>query len=109
MPVSAVQSGYQMLQQSTQMADKSSREINQANLPEYPKIERNKPQLPPLEAFPNRNEPDSNKPSALYSSLSPDKINAIHELNQANQYARIGTNIIQRDQDMIGSLLDVRV
>lgn len=57
-----------------------------------------------MEAFPN-----TNKQSALYSAPAPDKINAIHELNQSNQYARIGTNMIQRDQDMIGSLLDVRV
>ncbi|WP_262021783.1 hypothetical protein [Vibrio quintilis] len=93
-----------MLQQSAQMADRSSRELNQAHMQDYPKVEQAKPELPPMEAFPN-----TNKQSALYSAPAPDKINAIHELNQSNQYARIGTNMIQRDQDMIGSLLDVRV
>ncbi|CAM3893374.1 hypothetical protein [Vibrio aerogenes] len=115
MPVSAVQSGYQILQQSSRIADNSSREINQAQLKDYPNVDQNKPELPSIEAFPDtnnlntKNQPDINKPSALYSSPPPDKINAIYQLNQANQYAKIGTNMIQRDQDMIGTLLDVRV
>ncbi|MDC0609446.1 hypothetical protein OAP63_01815 [Vibrio sp.] len=31
------------------------------------------------------------------------------DLNQAVQYNRVGTNIVQKNQEMIGSLLDVRV
>ncbi len=30
-------------------------------------------------------------------------------LNQAQQYNRVGASVIQREQEMIGSLLDVRV
>jgi hypothetical protein len=31
------------------------------------------------------------------------------KLNQAQQYNKVGTNVMQRDQDMIGSLLDIHI
>ncbi|WP_084193426.1 hypothetical protein [Vibrio aerogenes] len=85
MPVSAVQSGYQILQQSSRIADNSSREINQAQLKDYPNVDQNKPELPSIEAFPDtnnlntKNQPDINKPSALYSS--PPRIKSMQSTN----------------------------
>lgn len=91
MPVSSVQPGYSIIQQATNMADDAARDIqrNQAHSTEsdlaFNKVEQAKP-----------------KPV-------PDNVDALIDLNQAKQYSRIGTNVIQREQDMIGSLLDIRV
>jgi hypothetical protein len=36
-------------------------------------------------------------------------IEPLTQLTQANQYSRVGTNVLQRDQEMIGTLLDIHV
>ncbi|EKO4004761.1 hypothetical protein KW534_04005 [Vibrio fluvialis] len=94
MPVSAVQPGYSIIQQSSKMAEDAAREIqqNKAYNPvditdkamEFNKVELDKPR---------RNDP----------------VDPLIKLNQSLQYGRIGTNVLQRDQDMIGSLLDISV
>lgn len=93
MPVSSVQPGYSIIQQSSKMADSAARDIqrNQASDTAHQDAM----------AF-NKVEFDKSKPT-------PDNIDAMVELNQARQYNRIGANVVQRDQDMIGSLLDIRV
>lgn len=95
MSVSSVQPGYSIIQQSSKMADDAARDIqrnqvvNPANTSNdslaFNKVERDKPQ--PV----------------------PNNVDALVQLNQAQQYSRVGTNVLQRDQDMIGSLLDISV
>ncbi|PXA73010.1 hypothetical protein [Vibrio sp. 11986-1-5] len=94
MSVSAVSSGYPILQQSSKMAGEAAHEIQQAQIhtsraSQDPALQRNSLDTPP--------------------SKKPDTVNALINLNQAQQYNRVGASVIQREQEMIGSLLDVRV
>ncbi|WP_159652764.1 hypothetical protein [Vibrio atypicus] len=95
MSVSAVQSGYQVIEQSSKMAEEAALEISQASsLPpvekdktlEFNKVEFKAPELP-----------------------EPSHIESLTKLNQSSQYSKVGTNMLQRDQDMIGTLLDIHI
>lgn len=37
-----------------------------------------------------------------------DEISALTQLNQAENYGRVGANVIQRSNDMVGTILDVK-
>ncbi|CAM3803728.1 hypothetical protein [Vibrio aquimaris] len=92
MAVSAVQPGYQLIEQSSKMAEEAAREIYQ------PKATN------PIEKDNSYhfNEVEFKPPEA--SQIEP-----MFKLTQAEQYSRIGTNVLQRDQEMIGTLLDIHV
>ncbi len=96
MSVSAVSNGSSMVMHSSKMMEDAAREIQQASLPVESTI--GKPIDPTLQPAP----PAPNKQYANH-------IDALNSLNQASHYSRIGTNLIQRDQDMLGTMLDVRV
>ncbi|EJL6415647.1 hypothetical protein NMS10_001989 [Vibrio cholerae] len=96
MSVSAVSNGSSMVMHSSKMMEDAAREIQQASLPVEPTI--GKPIDPTLQPAPPA-------PKKQYAN----HIDALNSLNQASHYSRIGTNLIQRDQDMLGTMLDVRV
>ncbi|HCT5078327.1 TPA: hypothetical protein OTZ30_002977 [Vibrio cholerae] len=96
MSVSAVSNGSSMVMHSSKMMEDAAREIQQASLPVESTI--GKPIDPTLQPAP----PAPKKQYAKH-------IDALNSLNQASHYSRIGTNLIQRDQDMLGTMLDVRV
>ncbi|AKB06990.1 hypothetical protein [Vibrio cholerae] len=96
MSVSAVSNGSSMVMHSSKMMEDAAREIQQASLPVESTI--GKPIDPTLQPAP----PAAKKQYANH-------IDALNSLNQASHYSRIGTNLIQRDQDMLGTMLDVRV
>ncbi|EHS7464356.1 hypothetical protein IG511_03845 [Vibrio cholerae] len=96
MSVSAVSNGSSMVMHSSKMMEDAAREIQQASLPVESTV--GKPIDPTLQPA----------PPALKKQYA-DHIDALNALNQASHYSRIGTNIIQRDQDMLGTMLDVRV
>lgn len=96
MPVSAVSNGSSMVMHSSKMMEDAAREIQQASLPVESTI--GKPIDPTLQPAPPA-------PKKQYAN----HIDALNSLNQASHYSRIGTNLIQRDQDMLGTMLDVRV
>ncbi|OFJ25729.1 hypothetical protein R4536_18995 [Vibrio cholerae] len=96
MSVSAVSNGSSMVMHSSKMMEDAAREIQQASLPVESTV--GKPIDPTLQPAP----PASKKQYANH-------IDALNSLNQASHYSRIGTNLIQRDQDMLGTMLDVRV
>ena len=91
MPVSAIQPSYQLLEQSSKMANEAALEINART------------QMPVEKA----SSLDFNKVEFKAPNVSD--IDPLVKLNQASQYSRIGTNVLQRDQDMIGSLLDIHI
>lgn len=97
MSVSAVSSGYPIIQQSSKMAGEAAHEIQQAQI--HSSRVQQDPALQ-LNALDNKPTPPSKK---------PDAVNGLINLNQAQQYNRVGASVIQREQEMIGSLLDVRV
>ncbi|EJL6527893.1 hypothetical protein ACT7TZ_002651 [Vibrio cholerae] len=96
MSVSAVSNGSSMVMHSSKMMEDDAREIQQASLPVESTI--GKPIDPTLQPAPPA-------PKKQYAN----HIDALNSLNQASHYSRIGTNLIQRDQDMLGTMLDVRV
>ncbi|EMK6904722.1 hypothetical protein V9J78_002323 [Vibrio cholerae] len=96
MSVSAVSNGSSMVMHSSKMMEDAAREIQQASLPVESTIV--KPIDPTLQPAPPA-------PKKQYAN----HIDALNSLNQASHYSRIGTNLIQRDQDMLGTMLDVRV
>ncbi|HGS4651721.1 TPA: hypothetical protein ACMDOA_001756 [Vibrio cholerae] len=96
MSVSAVSNGSSMVMHSSKMMEDAAREIQQASLPVESTI--GKPIDPTLQPAPPA-------PKKQYAN----HIDALNSLNQASHYSRIGTNLIQRNQDMLGTMLDVRV
>ncbi|MCW8334870.1 hypothetical protein [Vibrio paucivorans] len=95
MPVSGVQSGYQVIEQSNKMAEEAALEIAQQQ------------SIAPVELHDKSlefNKIDDDSPPPLPSSHEP-----LIKLGNAQHYNRIGTNMLQREQDMIGSLLDIHV
>ncbi|EPU1004599.1 hypothetical protein ACVUMT_000713 [Vibrio cholerae] len=96
MSVSAVSNGSSMVMHSSKMMEDAAREIQQASLPVESTIGKSiDPTLQPTPPAPKKQ----------YAN----HIDALNSLNQASHYSRIGTNLIQRDQDMLGTMLDVRV
>jgi len=93
MPVSSVQSGYQIIDMSSKMAEDAAHEI-----------QRNQQ----LQSIPKDNTYDFNQVEFKVTPL-PSDIESLTKLNTAQQYNKIGTNVIQRDQEMIGTLLDIHV
>ncbi|MFM2586880.1 hypothetical protein [Vibrio sp. TBV020] len=93
MAVSSVQSGYQIIDMSSKMAEEAALEIQQSqralSMPKDDSYEFNKVKF--------NSEP------------LPSQIDAINKLNSSERYSRVGTNVLQRDQDMIGTLLDIHV
>ncbi|EKG74727.1 hypothetical protein VCCP103710_3570 [Vibrio cholerae CP1037(10)] len=85
-----------MVMHSSKMMEDAAREIQRASLPVESTI--GKPIDPTLQPAPPA-------PKKQYAN----HIDALNSLNQASHYSRIGTNLIQRDQDMLGTMLDVRV
>ncbi|EGR2394030.1 hypothetical protein EFU53_000655 [Vibrio cholerae] len=96
MSVSAVSNGSSMVMHSSKMMEDAAREIQQASLPVESTV--GKPIDPTLQPAPPA-------PKKQYAN----HIDALNSLNQASHYSRIGTNLIQREQDMLGTMLDVRV
>jgi len=93
MAVSAVQSGYQIIDMSSKMAEEAAREIQHNQQ---------------AQSIPKDNTYDFNQVEFKVSQ-PPSDIDALTKLTRAEQYNRIGTNVIQRDQEMIGTLLDIHV
>lgn len=91
MPVSSVQSGYQIIDMSSKMAEDAALEIQQNQQ---------------LHSMANKDGYEFNKVEfkAPASDFEP-----LTKLTSAEQYSRIGTNVLQRDQEMIGTLLDIHV
>lgn len=95
MSISSLQSGYPIVQQSYKMADEAAREIQESNSFEND--------------FSNNDALKFNAVEHKKEHHSKSDIEPMMKLNQAVQYNRVGANVIQREQDMIGSLLDIHI
>lgn len=95
MSISSLQSGYPIVQQSYKMADEAARDIQKSA--SYKHDFGNDDAL-------KFNAVENKKARQPKSDIEP-----ILKLNQASQYNRVGVNVMQREQDMIGSLLDVHI
>ncbi|MCE0496021.1 hypothetical protein [Vibrio salinus] len=104
MTINSIQSGYNLINQSSQMASKAADDINSARTENDQKSTSS--QLLPNDI--EKKEAASNDEKSK-SSSSTNNIDPLIELNKAVQYNKAGTNIVQKNQEMLGSMLDVRV
>lgn len=122
MSISGIQSGYQMIQQSSVMAEDAARDINQINKTSshteqdfQPKTEISPKQDLELQQDPIITQDDSlsfNKIEFMQESEPSAPISYVdstQQLTQAAGYNRIGANIVERNNEMIGSLLDIHI
>ncbi|KUI98120.1 hypothetical protein VRK_28210 [Vibrio sp. MEBiC08052] len=108
MSVSALQSGYQMIDHATQMTNEASRDLNRVAQHRSDEQIQQEPRMVDSSPAPQQNTIRQQKEIA---DKNPDQtqVDALMKLNQATQYNRVGANVIQREQDMIGSLLNIQV
>ncbi len=105
MNISPTQSGYQLIQQSNRMTEEAAREINgEQSQPINAKDDTDAQRSSEVSTLPK-----SIKESSATEKNRDDYIDPLLKLQQADQYSKAGSNIIQREQAMIGSLLDTRV
>ena len=105
MSVSSVGSGnngYAILQQSKKMADEAAQELQHTQA-----LEQKDQSL-------RFNRVDSTQKDAVEKAQAdraaqPDQVDSLIKLNQAQQYNRAGVTVVQKERDMLGSLLDLRV
>ncbi|MCL9779862.1 hypothetical protein M9194_00250 [Vibrio sp. S4M6] len=107
MSVSVSNSGYQIIDQSSKMAEEAAREINQRSLPQPIESKNNVEGDNSLEF--NKVDFDKAPPERSNEDYASSHTDSLIKLNQASKYHRIGTNVLQRDQEMLGTLLDIHV
>jgi len=106
MAVSSLQSGYNLINQSSQMVTKASQEIQSNHADSKNEVD---------DGIKSADNSSSNVNSIKTSPKSSDtsgndnNTDALVQLNQAAQYNKVGTSIVQKNQEMLGSLLDVRI
>lgn len=93
MSVSQIQPGHHLIEVSSKMMEEAALELQ-------------KKELPDIE--PARDAYEFNKVK-FEPPPPPSDIESIIKLSRAQQYNQIGTNTMQRDQDMIGTLLDIHI
>ena len=99
--VSTGNNGYAILQKSREMADSAAKDLQQAQaLEQQDALKFNK-------ASEARKEADAQERAR--ERHHPDTVDSLTKLNQAQQYNRAGVSVIQRERDMLGSMLDLRV
>ncbi|TKF21056.1 hypothetical protein FCV43_11640 [Vibrio genomosp. F6] len=116
MSISGIQSGYQMIQQSSAMAEDAARDINQINkTPSHVESEfQPKTETPPKQD-PIITQDDSLSFNKIEFMKEPEPsapisyVDSTQQLTQAAGYNRIGANIVERSNEMIGSLLDIHI
>ncbi len=93
-----------MIQQSNRMAGDAAVDLNKNSLPSSASSSSD-----PL-AF-NRVDAESKPAEGKIdkANSSADQTDALIKLNQAARYNRIGATVIERNNDVIGSLLDIQV
>ncbi|NLS13404.1 hypothetical protein HGP28_10915 [Vibrio sp. SM6] len=115
MTISSLQSGYQLLDTARQMSHQAARDINEVSLSSNGA--RSQAESEDALAF-NRVEPtnESSKVNMLAANQSEaqNQNNApTHDpliaLAQAERYNQIGTKIIERSNEQVGTLIDLHV
>ncbi|MET2898205.1 hypothetical protein ABXV22_07785 [Vibrio rotiferianus] len=97
MPVSGISTGNQMIQLSQKMAEKAVQEIQQPELALDHTLSFNK-----VESL----------NTLIDTTLPPpsnDAIDPLVSLIQASTYNRIGASVVEKNNEVIGSLLDIHV
>lgn len=95
--------GYGIIQRSQQMADNAAQDIQQAQVRDQRQdpMEFNKVDL---------SEQGKNQAMrTMREEPTPSQTDALIDLNQAQHYNRAGVSVVQKEREMLGSMLDLRV
>ncbi|UTT86846.1 hypothetical protein LZI70_15585 [Vibrio pelagius] len=106
MSISGLHSGYAIMQQSANMVEEAAVEINQ--------LAKNEPQLE-QEMAPISDLSFNQLPTAdplqkeAVSEPMPSHSDALVKLTQSASYNRVGASVVERQNEAIGSLLDIHI
>ena len=100
MPVSGIQSGHQIVQMSQQMAEKAAHGINDNVGKVKEEIASHNIDLAKVADV---------AITASTPSLPSQKVESLINLTQAAGYNRVGASAIEKNNEVIGSLLDIHV
>lgn len=98
MSISSINSGYQIMQSAQSMSNEAASNINEAAVKQNQKVT--------LSDLPAKDTVQKNTNLKDAEFKSPDQTKALTQLNQAETYGKVGANVIQRSNDMVGTLLD---
>ncbi|PMM40152.1 hypothetical protein [Vibrio splendidus] len=106
MSISGIQSGYDIIQQSTNMAEEDAIELNQAS---KQSLESDNSFQTSDFSF-NQIEPEQ---SISFKDKEPEPASfssdALIKLTQSANYNRVGASVVDRQNEAIGSLLDIHI
>ncbi|MFS1467568.1 hypothetical protein BCU33_016035 [Vibrio lentus] len=106
MSISGIQSGYAIIQQSTNMAEEAAIELNQAaqHSPESNDFSQSS------DLSFNQIEPEK---SLALKDKEPEPVSSstdsLIKLTQSASYNRVGASVVDRQNEAIGSLLDIHI
>lgn len=135
MAISSVQSGYSLMQQSQSLANQAAQDIAQRTGNNNPfeqkqQEERLASQRAEEEQLARQNDPNSaansntrpeqgmgfnkaDKPEEdsgnKSKEITPSQVDSLLQLHQAKTYNQVGANVVQRSNDIVGTMLDTHV
>ncbi|WP_394140641.1 hypothetical protein [Vibrio chagasii] len=113
MSISGIQSGYAIIQQSANMAEEAAIELNQAS--KHNQISEHVPEsdddvIEGSDFSFNQVEPEQ---SLSFKGKEPEpsssSSDALVKLTQSASYNRVGASVVERQNEAIGSLLDIHI
>ena len=113
MSISGIQSGYAIIQQSANMAEEAAIELNQAS--KHNQVSEHVPEsdddvIEDSDFSFNQVEPEQ---SLSFKEKEPEPTasssDALVKLTQSANYNRVGASVVGRQNEAIGSLLDIHI
>ena len=113
MSISGIQSGYAIIQQSANMAEEAAIELNQAS--KHNQVYEHAPEsdddvIEGSDFSFNQVEPEQ---SLSFKDKEPEPTSsssdALVKLTQSASYNRVGASVVERQNEAIGSLLDIHI
>ena len=113
MSISGIQSGYAIIQQSANMAEEAAIELNQAS--KHNQVSEHVPEsdddvIEGSDFSFNQVEPEQ---SLSFKDKEPEPTSsssdALVKLTQSASYNRVGASVVERQNEAIGSLLDIHI
>jgi hypothetical protein len=106
-------SGSQMINQSNRMVESAARDINdniqQEKSADSASFNPSQTVNPSQPTGSSQSVNPIQKQEAIRSQSISSDIDPLIKLQEASQYSRIGASVVQREQDTVGSLLDIHV
>ncbi len=106
MSISGIQSGYAIIQQSTNMAEEAAIELNQASKPSQESDDT----FQASDFSFNQVEPEQSiSLKDKQTEPASSSTDSLIKLTQSASYNRVGASVVDRQNEAIGSLLDIHI